>query len=72
MAGLPGPPRLAGHQVRRVQPVDAGKDYRCPDCAGVIPAGTGHVVVWPDRRPDLRRHWHHHCWRIACNRGRVG
>jgi hypothetical protein len=50
-------------EVRRVQPYEATKTYRCPGCEGDIPPGTGHVVVVPLPAPDLRRHWHHGCWR---------
>jgi hypothetical protein len=27
-------------------------------------------VVWPVGDPDLRRHWHRHCWRFEVNRSR--
>lgn len=56
-----------------VQPLTAAqaqKEYICPGCSGVIPAGTSHLVVW---RADgvlgdvadlaARRHWHNGCWR---------
>ena len=49
-------------EVRRVQPYQAAKSYRCPGCNHEIPAGTGHVVVVPAEAPDLRRHWHSPCW----------
>ena len=49
-------------EVRRVQPYQATKEYRCPGCNHTIPAGTGHVVVVPLDAPDLRRHWHAPCW----------
>jgi hypothetical protein len=49
-------------EVRRVQPYQAAKDYRCPGCHNVIPAGTGHYVVVPALAPELRRHWHRACW----------
>ena len=49
-------------EVRRVQPYQAVKPYRCPGCNGDIAAGVGHVVVVPLPAPDLRRHWHHGCW----------
>jgi hypothetical protein len=47
------------------------KTYRCPGCDHEIPAGTGHLVVWPaDDRGDLtdRRHWHTGCWRARDRR----
>jgi hypothetical protein len=55
---------LEGYEVRRVDPGRADKDYVCPACGNPVPAGEGHVVVWPDGDADLRRHWHRHCWRI--------
>lgn len=48
--------------VNPIQPYQALKEYLCPGCEGVIPAGTYHLVVVPDEEPDLRRHWHHGCW----------
>jgi hypothetical protein len=50
--------------VRRVQPYQATKTYRCPGCDHPIPPGTGHVVVVP-RDADDRRHWHTACWARA-------
>ena len=50
-------------QERRVQPYEALKSYLCPGCNQEIPTGTGHVVTVPTDAPDLRRHWHHQCWR---------
>jgi hypothetical protein len=50
-------------EVRRVQPYEAVKRYRCPGCHGEIGEGLGHLVVVPLDAPDLRRHWHHGCWR---------
>jgi hypothetical protein len=47
------------------------KSYVCPTCVQTIPAGTGHVVAWPEGIVDERRHWHRHCWRLAVRRGRV-
>jgi hypothetical protein len=56
--------------VRRVQPYQATKTYRCPGCDHPIPPGTGHVVVVP-RQAEDRRHWHCACWdREARFRGR--
>lgn len=57
---IPGPDDDV--EVRRVQPYEAHKTYRCPGCDGDIGAGTGHVVVVPTTEPDLRRHWHRGCW----------
>jgi hypothetical protein len=50
-------------EIRRVQPYEATKPYRCPGCNGEIPVGLGHLVVVPLDAPDLRRHRHHGCWR---------
>ena len=36
--------------------------------SAVVPFGDGHVVVWPNGDPDLRRHWHRHCWRLEVRR----
>ncbi|MGH9282666.1 MAG: hypothetical protein ACRD0S_06985 [Acidimicrobiales bacterium] len=49
-------------EVRRIQPYQATKPYRCPGCHQLIPEGTGHLVVVPIDAPELRRHWHHPCW----------
>ncbi|HSO95778.1 MAG TPA: hypothetical protein VLV81_07025 [Acidimicrobiia bacterium] len=51
-------------EVRRVQPYQATKTYRCPGCDHTIAPGTGHVVVVP-RPADDRRHWHTACWERA-------
>lgn len=55
-------------EVRRVQPYEAQKAYRCPGCNQSIPPGTGHVVVIPADAPDLRRHWHTPCWELRHRR----
>ncbi|MBK9178928.1 MAG: hypothetical protein IPM45_05035 [Acidimicrobiales bacterium] len=55
-------------EVRRIQPYQAVKAYRCPGCNGEIDAGTGHLVVVPLADPELRRHWHHPCWRYRHRR----
>jgi hypothetical protein len=55
-------------EVRRVQPYEARKAYLCPGCNRDIPAGTGHLVAVPLDAPDLRRHWHHGCWRARRTR----
>jgi hypothetical protein len=65
------PPTLVGYEVFRVPAARALKTYRCPACANDIGPGDGHVVAWPAERSEDRRHWHHHCWRIAARRGRV-
>lgn len=59
------PPLFAEDEldVRRVQPYQALKNYLCPGCNGEIRPGTGHLVVVPLPAPDLRRHWHHPCWK---------
>ena len=56
-------------EVRRVQPYQATKPYRCPGCGRDIPTGTGHLVAVPTDAPDLRRHWHSGCW-VARSRRR--
>ena len=55
--------------VRRLTGATSGKPYTCPGCHRPIPAGTGHVVVWPvvaallsASALDERRHWHTACW----------
>ena len=63
---------LDGYEVKRIDPGRAEKDYVCPACGNAIPQGEGHVVVWPDGEPDLRRHWHRHCWRVEVGRGGDG
>lgn len=59
---------LDGYEVREVGGEQAAKDYVCPDCGNTVPAGEGHVVVWPEGDSDLRRHWHKHCWRHEVRR----
>jgi hypothetical protein len=49
-------------QIRRVQPYEATKEYRCPGCHNAIPPGVGHYVAVPELAPELRRHWHRACW----------
>ena len=56
------------YQVRRLP--GSAKEYTCPACLRPIPAGTAHVVAWPEEAPfglpqgvDGRRHWHSECWR---------
>ena len=68
-AGGPGDDLdLDGYEVQRVDSGRAEKNYICPECGNTIPPGEGHVVVWPDDDPDLRRHWHTHCWRLEVRR----
>jgi len=59
---------VADCEVRRVQLYEATKAYLCPGCHRDIPTGTGHVVAVPIDAPDLRRHWHHGCWRARLTR----
>ncbi len=49
-------------EVRRIQPYQAVKTYRCPGCDHEIRVGEGHLVVVPKLDPDGRRHWHASCW----------
>ncbi|WP_420821628.1 hypothetical protein [Pseudonocardia acidicola] len=52
-------------QVRQVPGASSVKDYRCPGCDQLIPAGTPHVVTWPAGdygSVEERRHWHLPCW----------
>ena len=55
-----------GDWVVRTVPGSAGaKDYRCPGCDQLIPAGVAHLVTWPagdDGAVADRRHWHTGCW----------
>jgi len=63
-------PDIEGYEVQRIDEGRAVKDYLCPECGNVVPAGEGHVVVWPVGDSDLRRHWHRHCWRVEVSRSR--
>ena len=56
-------------ELRNVQPYQALKGYRCPDCNQEIGSGTGHLVVVPLGEPDERRHWHQGCWERRARRG---
>lgn len=60
--------QLDGYEVKRIDASRAAKDYVCPECGNLVPAGEGHVVVWPEGDSDLRRHWHRHCWRLEVRR----
>jgi len=62
--------RLEGYEVQQVAAGRTDKAYVCPECGNTIAAGESHVVVWPAGDPDLRRHWHRHCWRFEVNRSR--
>ena len=61
----------------KVQSIRSGaKDYRCPGCQQIIPAGTGHVVAWTEdgwmgaaAGQEARRHWHRSCWDHRDRRG---
>ena len=58
-------------QVRQVSGAAAVRDYRCPGCDQVIPAGTPHVVAWPAAEHGSvadRRHWHTPCWGARARR----
>lgn len=56
------------HVVRRVQPYQAGKVYRCPGCDQEIGVGIGHIVAWPEGDLEARRHWHSSCWQARDQR----
>ena len=58
-----------GHVVRAVSGSGTGRAYRCPGCDQLLPAGSPHVVAWPQGRPDDRRHWHTACWSARGRRG---
>ena len=58
-----------GLDVRRVQPYEATKAYRCPGCDHEIPKGQGHTVVVPRNAPADRRHWHTACWERSVRTG---
>ena len=58
-----------GHVVRAVAGSGTGRAYRCPGCDQLLPAGSPHVVAWPEGRPDDRRHWHTACWSARGRRG---
>ncbi|MEX2487755.1 MAG: hypothetical protein WD377_09075 [Nitriliruptoraceae bacterium] len=62
---------LDGYHAHVVPGMRARKIYQCPGCGNPIPVGAGHVVAWPDDQVEERRHWHTHCWRAACRRGRI-
>jgi hypothetical protein len=54
-----------GVRVRRVQPDEATKPYRCAGCDHEIGIGIGDVVVVPRQAMGDRRHWHRSCWERA-------
>jgi hypothetical protein len=50
------------------------REYRCPGCDQLVPAGTAHVVAWRSdglfgEAIDDRRHWHSACWAARARRG---
>jgi hypothetical protein len=59
---------LGAIEVRRVQPYQALKRYRCPGCHGDVLPGAAHYVVVPLDAPDDRRHWHYACWEFRDRR----
>jgi hypothetical protein len=60
--------QLGAFEVRRVQPYQALKRYRCPGCHGDVAPGAGHYVVVPLDAPQDRRHWHYACWEFRDRR----
>ncbi|MCY7340754.1 MAG: hypothetical protein LH603_02535 [Pseudonocardia sp.] len=57
--------------VRSVPGSSSAKEYRCPGCDQLIPAGTPHLVTWPAAEygsVDDRRHWHAPCWAARAHR----
>ena len=66
MSAGPGPEEAV--EVRRVHPFQAQKRYICPGCQQEIQVGTGHLVVFPEGEPELRRHWHRPCWERRSSR----
>jgi hypothetical protein len=58
-----------GNVVRRIQPYQATKTYRCPGCDQEIGPGVGHLVAWPEEDLEQRRHWHQPCWERRHARG---
>jgi hypothetical protein len=58
-----------GFVVRSLAGASSSRSYRCPGCDQELPAGTAHVVVWPEGREDDRRHWHTACWSARDRRG---
>jgi len=61
---------LEGYEVQHVDEDRAAKDYLCPECGNIVPAGQAHVIVWPLDDSDLQRHWHRDCWRLEVLRSR--
>jgi hypothetical protein len=58
-----------GYVVRALAGGASGRAYRCPGCDQELPAGTPHVVAWPEGRENDRRHWHTACWSARDRRG---
>lgn len=63
---------LDGYEVRWVGPAEAVKDHICPSCGETVPAGEGHVLLWPVDDSELRHHWHRDCWRLEVQVSRHG
>jgi hypothetical protein len=45
--------------------------YRCPLCGGYLPSLSEHVLMYPEGRPDGRRHAHSECVIAARKQGRL-
>jgi hypothetical protein len=58
-----------GYVVRSVAGTASARPYRCPGCDQELAPGTPHQVIWPEGRPDDRRHWHTACWTARGRRG---
>ena len=58
-----------GWVVRAVAGTASARPYRCPGCDQELVALSPHVMVWPEGRPDDRRHWHTACWTARSRRG---
>jgi hypothetical protein len=44
---------------------EPNKSWSCPNCPVVILPNTPHIVAWAEHAsPDVRRHFHSHCWKI--------
>ncbi|MDO5063721.1 hypothetical protein [Actinomyces bowdenii] len=70
LSSIPRTQSGPGGEAFTVRRLSGGeKAYTCPGCHRLIPAGTPHVVAWPNeallgaqRGPQERRHWHTSCW----------
>ena len=68
--GVPAGERVEdGWVVRSVAGTASSRPYRCPGCDQELVPMSAHVVVWPEGRPDDRRHWHTACWAARGRRG---